>query len=387
MSRLTVELYDAIGDVNPFLIITDDVPFVDLNDRNGADKAARVVVKRGSEYHPGDHVRLLDEVRSVDTDMITVDPLVAADVDLNAMGFADKAAALHFQLNPTGQFRLRIDLHDQLGQPYPNLSLYDWQADPRGPIDLNRLHFADKAARVRLTTGGGFRPGDHVRLLDEVRSVDTDMITVDPLVAADVDLNAVGFADKAAGLDFQLNPTGQFRLRIDLHDQLGQPYPNLSLYDWQADPRALIDLNRLHFADKAARAVAVTGGAYHPADHVRLLNEVQLVDTDMITVDPLAAADVDLNAMGFADRTAGLAFELNPGASFDARVELFDTPRQALPNLSLYDWQSPSGFYDLNSLHFADKAAAVRVVGSRSHIITPIPPIPSQAAPPIRSGP
>lgn len=44
ISRLTVELYDAIGDVNPFLIITDDVPFVDLNDRNGADKAAAVRV-------------------------------------------------------------------------------------------------------------------------------------------------------------------------------------------------------------------------------------------------------------------------------------------------------------------------------------------------------
>ena len=173
------------------------------------------------------------------------------------------------------------------------------------------------------------------------------------------------------------------RLTVELYDAIGDVNPFLII----TDDVPFVDLNDRNGADKAARVVVKRGSEYHPGDHVRLLDEVQLVDTDMITVDPLVAADVDLNAMGFADRAAGLAFELNPGASFDARVELFDTPRQALPNLSLYDWQSPSGFYDLNSLHFADKAAAVRVVGSRSHIITPIPPIPSQAAPPIRSGP
>jgi hypothetical protein len=372
MSRLIVELYDAVGDVNPFLIIPDDVAFVDLNPRDGADKAARVVVKPGADYQPGDHVRLLDEVRPLDTDMVTVDPLVQADVNLNAVGFADKAAGLHFQLNPTGQFRLRIELYDQVGQRYPNLSFYDWQGDPQALINLNLMRFADKAARVRLATGGGFRPGDHVRLLDEVRLVDTDMVTVDPLVSRDVNLNAVGFADKAAGLHFQLNPTSQFRLRIDLHDQVGQPYPNLSLYDWQADPQAFMDLNRLHFADKTARAVIAMGGDYHPADHVRLLDEVRLVDTDMVTVDPLVGRDVNLNDLSFADRASGLAFVLNPGAGFDARVELFDTPNQPLPNLSLYDWQMPSGPFDLNSLHFADKAAAVRVIG-RQFIFIPIP--------------
>ncbi len=219
MSRLLVDLYDAVRDVNPFLTIPDGVPFVDLNPLNGADRAARVVVRTGPDYHLGDHVRLLDEARPVKTDMVTIDPLVHKDVDLNAVNFSDKTAAVEFQLNPTGEFRVRIDLHDQLGQPYPNLSLYDWQAPTGEPIDLNPLNFADKAARVQLTAGGVFHPGDRVRLLDAVSSVETYLVThlwgygryvdLNPLVHKDVDLNAVNFSDKTAAVEFQLNPTGE----------------------------------------------------------------------------------------------------------------------------------------------------------------------------------
>ena len=95
----------------------------------------------------------LDTVATVNTDMIDVDPTVHADVDLNQLAFADRAAAVEFILNPSASWRARVDLFDTPSQPYPNIILYNWQQPAAGLFDLNPLHFADKAAAVRIAVG------------------------------------------------------------------------------------------------------------------------------------------------------------------------------------------------------------------------------------------
>jgi hypothetical protein len=378
--RLRAALYDTTTQQQPNIVLYDWLQsantVLDLNPLHFADKAARALVVKGSGYHEGDHVRLLDAAQLVNTDIVSVDPATQGNVDLNQLGFADRTAGLEFVLNPSTSSRLRLDLYDTTTQPYPSLTMYDWETPLLSAmINLNPLHFADKAARSVVTPGSAYHPGDHVRLLDLAQTSDTDMVSVDPQAHGDVDLNNLGFADRAAGVQFVLNPGSGYRVRIDLYDTITQPYPNLSLYEWQQASSGLIDLNPLHFADKTARAVVTYGGLRVVGDHVRLLDTVVTVNTDMVDVDPAVHADVDLNQLGFADRAAAVEFILNPSAGWRARVDLFDTPGQPYPNIILYDWQQPAaGLFDLNPLHFADKAAAVRIaVGPVLRIPIPLP--------------
>jgi hypothetical protein len=151
---------------------------------------------------------LLDEVRESNTDTVSIDPEVVADVDLNAIGFADKAAAVKVVLNPnsTGGFRLRVSLFDRVGQTIPNLILYDFEFPPHIALaDLNRFHFADKAAFVRVKRGPDFRQGDRVVLRDTVQA-GGGSFTIEPATGpvVEVDLNAVAFADRAAAVEFEL---------------------------------------------------------------------------------------------------------------------------------------------------------------------------------------
>jgi hypothetical protein len=170
MAHLFVDLFDRVNDALPFHTLDDQdvnnrVLFHDLNLARAADKAARVRIRRGGEFRRGDHIRLLDQVRESNTDTVSVDPDIADDVNLNVVGFADKAAAVKIILNanPNGGFRLRISLFDRVGQTTPNLVFYDFEFVPHETlIDLNRFHFADKAAFVRVERGPNFRQGDRI---------------------------------------------------------------------------------------------------------------------------------------------------------------------------------------------------------------------------------
>ena len=152
MTHLNVKLFDRLDDENPGATLGDSNPetdkrqlFWDLHhvdaDIDFADKARRVRVERGGEYRRGDHVILLDEVRQSDTRAVSIDPDVEADVDLNLVGFADKAAAAKIVLNPNedGAFRLRIQLFDEVNRRVPHLLLYDWQFPQRRVQPISTL--------------------------------------------------------------------------------------------------------------------------------------------------------------------------------------------------------------------------------------------------------
>jgi hypothetical protein len=218
MTHLKVELFDRLDDEDPGATLGDLNPetnkrqlFWDLHhvfsDTDFADKARRVRVERGGEYRRGDHVILLDEVRQSDTRAVSIDPDVDADVDLNLVGFADKAAAAKIVLNPheDGAFRLRIQLFDEVNRRVPHLVLYDWQFPPEeGPADLNTFHFADKAAFVILDRGPAFVDGDTVVLQDKVGGGSEELSIPSEGPTTEVDLNTKNFADKAAALRFAL---------------------------------------------------------------------------------------------------------------------------------------------------------------------------------------
>lgn len=131
MAHLFVDLFDRVNYSDPFTLDDSDVNnrvlFHDLNPLQWADRAARVQVRPGDEFRTGDHIRLRDAVRASNTDTVCVDPGIAGDVDLNMVGFADRAAAVNIILNPNadGGFRLRVSLFDRVGQAIPNLILYD----------------------------------------------------------------------------------------------------------------------------------------------------------------------------------------------------------------------------------------------------------------------
>src|SRR5262249_61877892 len=119
MAHIFVDLYDAPNSPHAFHTLDDEnennrTLFYDLNVVGAADRAARVIVRLGAEYRIGDHIRLLDEVRNSNTATVSIDPAVAPDVNLNALNFADKAAAIQIVLNPTSGFRLRVSLYDRV---------------------------------------------------------------------------------------------------------------------------------------------------------------------------------------------------------------------------------------------------------------------------------
>ncbi len=177
MSHLFIDLYDRVGDKLPCCTLDDqDVSnrqyFHDLHRRAFADRTARVVIRPGDEYRTGDHIRLLDQVRPEDADTIAIDPAIADDVDLNEVifdhrGFADRAEAVLIVTNPhlDSRYRLRISLYDQVGQKFPSLIFYDWEYPRELRLaDLNRFHFANKTALIRIEEGPGYQPGDRVIL-------------------------------------------------------------------------------------------------------------------------------------------------------------------------------------------------------------------------------
>jgi hypothetical protein len=96
LSHLFIDLFDRVDDPLPFVILDEldennRLFFHDLNDVNDgvefADRAARVRIRTGPDYRLGDHIRLLDRVRRSNTDTISIDPAVAADVNLNQVIF------------------------------------------------------------------------------------------------------------------------------------------------------------------------------------------------------------------------------------------------------------------------------------------------------------
>lgn len=220
MAHLFVDLFDRVNDQFPSFTLDDRnennrLFFHDLNIIGVADRAARIVVRRGDEYRRGDHIRLLNRVRRSNTDTISVDPDVAPNVDLNRVlfnneGFADKAAAVLIVTNPNpdGSFRLRVQLFDQVQQEFPTLILYDWEFPPSLRFaDLNLFVFADKAAFVRIETGSNFRNGDRIILWDALES-GSRTITLEP---GNFDLNDIihtepggTWADRVAAIEFDL---------------------------------------------------------------------------------------------------------------------------------------------------------------------------------------
>jgi hypothetical protein len=218
VTHLEVELFDRLDDEDPGATLRDINPetgkrqlFWDLHHVDSgtdfADRTRRAKVERGSEYRRGDHVILLDEVRQSDTDAVSIDPDVEADVDLNLVGLAVKAAAAKIVLNPNedGAFRLRIQLFNEVNRRVPNLVLYDWQFPPEeGPADLNTFHFADKTAFVIIDRGPTFVDGDTVVLQNKVGGGSEELSIPSEGPTTEVDLNTKNFADEAAALRFEL---------------------------------------------------------------------------------------------------------------------------------------------------------------------------------------
>lgn len=211
MAHLFVNLYDRVDSPNPFHILDDQnennrLYFHDLNAFSAADKAARVVVRPGDEYRTGDHIRLLDKVRRSNTPSRSVDPAVVGDVDLNRIDFADKAAAVQIVTNsdPNGGFRLRVLLYNSPEQTeIPDLVLYDWEFPPSVRFaDLNLFGYADTVAYIRVQKGPNYKSGDRIFLWDSLES-GSDSMAYEP---GDYDLNVDGWADKAAGVEFDLQP-------------------------------------------------------------------------------------------------------------------------------------------------------------------------------------
>ncbi len=190
-ARLLVSLYDNLADATPQHVVGLVLgEIADLNHDNFADKAARVVVERGPAYRDGDRLRLLDNCHAME------DPaehrLGLGSYDLNPLGWADRAACLAC-INDVGDTRLVVQLFDRSDDPFPRHTV---ELSSGQTADLNDLDFADKAARVAITKGPAYRPGDRLRLFDRCdRTSEDGQIVLDP---GDYDLNERGWADRAA---------------------------------------------------------------------------------------------------------------------------------------------------------------------------------------------
>src|SRR5258708_34730659 len=131
MARLVFTLYDTTSLTSSHEQFSSQdannpQEYVNFNTYHWADKAARITVDTGASYMAGDHLLLLDEAKPQGgTDTVAIDPKIASDVDLNKIynsgGFADRAAAAKFILNPNpeGMGRLGVLLYDQVNQEYP----------------------------------------------------------------------------------------------------------------------------------------------------------------------------------------------------------------------------------------------------------------------------
>lgn len=229
MSHLYIDLYAQVDDKFPCCTVEDHEVhnrryFHDLHWLGVADRAARVVVRPGEEYHRGDHIRLLGEARLSQTDTVAIDPLIAADVNLNEVifddcGFSERAEAVLIVTNPNpdSSFRLRVSLYDQTGQKLPSLIFYDWEYPQQlGPINLAQFHFNHKAAFIRLEAGPDYKPGDKVSLQ---AALEPDAQAACPLEPGDYDLThflvpagegvvrpQISWARVLSGIEFRLQP-------------------------------------------------------------------------------------------------------------------------------------------------------------------------------------
>lgn len=179
MTHLIVELYERAADRFPCCTLDDHDAsnrqyFHDLQQHGSADRATRVVIRPGDEYHTGDHIRLLDRVSRSFAGTIALDPAIAGDVNLDEVlfdeqSFAARAEAVLFITNPNfdNSYRLRVSLYAQAGQRIPSLLLYDWEYPRSGYLaDLERFHFANKTAFIRIEPGPAYHEGDRVILRD-----------------------------------------------------------------------------------------------------------------------------------------------------------------------------------------------------------------------------
>lgn len=211
MSHLYIELYDQVGDKIPCCTVEDHEVhnrryFHDLHWLGVADRVARVVVRLGEEYHRGDHIRLLGEARLSHTDTVTIDPMIAADVNLNEVIFDDRsfteraeAVLIITNPNPDSSFRLRVSLYDQTRQKLPSLIFYDWEYPQQfGPTNLDLFHFAHRAAFIRLETGPDYKAGDKVTLWATLSSGVQTSYTLEP---GDYDLTRFLVSVGTAGVE------------------------------------------------------------------------------------------------------------------------------------------------------------------------------------------
>jgi hypothetical protein len=207
---------------------------------------------------------------------------------------------------------LQVALYDRVSDSTPMATFTD--QDQTGPfLNLNYWGVADRAARVVVTKGPAYQPGDHLRLLDRTQTSGTDMIDLDPATVGQAvlneDLNKVSFADKAAAMQFFQSPTA-FAPRIDLYDTVNQPYPNLSIYSWQADAWGRVYLTDLNFRAKAARVNIVDGSValatWNPAFATRVMAPGSY---DLNTVISI----INGSYYSWADRTEAFRFGTNFG--------------------------------------------------------------------------
>jgi len=328
-ARLCVQLFEHVSDGSPALTVTeseaDSRGVIDLSQRRLAPSwefwnhtpagshVERVQVLEGSRYQEGDHIRLLHDPQKVaDVDAITADPAVQASVNLKDIpsdfpfpilqsGWDNQVAALQFKLNPGKTSRLRLDLHEHTSQVPPSLTLYDWES-PNGSFSLGVLKFANRAQLATVTKGSGYHEGDHVRLIREDTSADTDVITVDPNVLGSVNLNTVKWgappfkptwARNVAAFQFELNPAMKSHIRVDLTDQT---YPYLTLYEWESNDAAgkitRVDLGHFQFAGKATHVSVTAGSAYANLDLARLYEAPSDICPSTLVSGSTAGCDV-----------------------------------------------------------------------------------------------
>jgi hypothetical protein len=349
--RLRVRLYDKVPSTTeqmsyPILILYDwevslNNPIKDLNQFHFADKAAYIFIEKGSSYHQGDKVVLLDSI-SNNSRVISLEP---GNYDLNSydLQFADKAAAIKFDLIPDAH--LIVHLFDRVGDSKPLHIISDF--DPNDPkrfiktYNLNNLNAADKVAQVFVEPGPLYQKGDHLQLLDQVGQAKTDTVCIDPDVNDKVDLNKVffnnkGFADRTAAINFiaNTNAYGGFRLRAKLFDLVPNDSqrncPAIILYDWQyPENNSIADLNNFHFADKTAYIIVEKGPNYIEGDKIILYDKTEInanIKTYPIN-PPFREEGYNLNMENFGDKAAAIKFQLEPkkiGRKKPEKVELYE---------------------------------------------------------------
>ncbi|HRV92574.1 MAG TPA: hypothetical protein P5526_10465 [Anaerolineae bacterium] len=232
MTHLYVELYDRPHAQFPCYTLDDhDVNqrqyFHNLTHHESADRAVRVVIKPGDEYRTGDHIRLMREIGCPHTDTVAIDPIIADDVDLNQLYYEAQAienrtagVLIVTSPNPDSGYRLRVSLYKDADQRLPSLLFYDWEYPSRTrPLDLNRFHFAHKAAVITIEPGPNYEAGDRVLLREglggasrihalEPGTYNLHQLMPERKAAAAMPLIRTrrNWAELLAGLEFELQP-------------------------------------------------------------------------------------------------------------------------------------------------------------------------------------